>query len=279
MNGILRPSAAEEIKAVNMVSIRVRKRVLLNSWLAVLLISFFAGGKAMGAVVERRMELQDVSGKESPVVLSGYVTFRCDSNNERLPFSYHDDLSAKNVSAKGILLMLVHLEATGAGGPGHDQTDSFEYFFMDALAPRAVEVHDSSGTSFGEIVNDIPQTCYQPDRNPLAKAEVSFVQFTDGSTWGDLESATGDLSNRRETLAALDSLEHTYEQAGEDAFLEEFDRVDISLIWISSLRNGCVGSVRRAECLHQAVQRRLNAAQAHQLSIGSAAGSGTATQH
>lgn len=48
------------------------------------------------------------------------------------------------------------------------------------------------------------------------------MQFSDGSTWGDADSAQFVLDRREKTLAELDLLEHIYEQRGESAFLDEF---------------------------------------------------------
>jgi len=191
-----------------------------------LLIAMFNPTSASCSVSEQRMEIQDASDKGSPIQISGYMTLRYDSEN-RFPFSYEQSTSVKNVSSKSILLMIVHLEATS--GPGHDEKYSQEYFFGDALAPGQVEVSHDPEQRFGmSVVNGEPLP-YSKDPHPTAQGRAEFVQFSDGSTWGDADSAKDAFETRGKTLEELDLLEHLYEQAGESAFLDEFARADDSL--------------------------------------------------
>lgn len=107
---------------------------------------------------------------------------------------------------KSILLMIVHLEATS--GPGQDEKDSQEYFFGDALAPRQAEISHDPEQRFGtSVVNGEPLP-YKKDPHPAGQAHAEFVQFSDGSTWGDADSATDVFETRRKTLEELDLLEH-----------------------------------------------------------------------
>jgi len=246
---------------------RLYGRMLLTySFLGFLLTALVGPERASCAAVERRMKLQDVSAKESPISVSGYVTYRYD-DSKALPFSYQENISARNVSPKSVLLMVMHLEAEGT--PGRDETYSREYFFGDSLKPGAVEVHDGLGTSFGQAVNGVPLAVSEHDPHAAAKVRVEFVQFSDGSTWGDAGSAENVLKMRSETLAELDKLEHIYEQAGEEAFLEEFERADDYLPTISMLKHACKDKATTSNCAHGAVQRTIDAAKDHQTEMES----------
>jgi hypothetical protein len=230
------------------------------------LIAFLAPRGVSASVVERQIELHDVSGATSPIRVSGRVAFRCDSSNS-LPFSYKVSFAARNVSAKSIVMMALHIDAMGLGGPGHDEKYLQDYFFSDAVAPGDSDIHDSQQGSFGQSVNDKPMTCAEPDPNPLASVKVEFIQFGDGSTWGDPAFAKAGFERRREMLAELDRLEHVYEQAGADAFLGEFQQQDNFTIHV--LKNHCLGKEASLECLDQGILRMLGAARTHEADMGS----------
>jgi len=53
-----------------------------------------------------------------------------------------------------------------------------------------------------------------------ASVRVQFVQFTDGSIWGDRDEAAKIQLERRETLDKVTSLEQVYSERGEKAFMD-----------------------------------------------------------
>jgi hypothetical protein len=53
-----------------------------------------------------------------------------------------------------------------------------------------------------------------------ASAEIEFVQFQDGSTWGDSDTETEAFQARSATLQKLRSLQRVYAEQGEKAFLD-----------------------------------------------------------
>lgn len=211
-------------------------------------------------VGKQYIEIGDQSDKGSPIQISGQITVGYDSEN-RFPFTDQESLSIKNVSGKAILLMVVHIEATT--GPERDVHFSEEYFFDDALAPGKVEAQDFDEQRFGAtVVNGVPVP-YEPDSHPMAKARAEFVQFTDGSTWGDAASAKDVLENRRRTLAELDLLEHLYEQKGESAFLDELAQTDD----LRQLKDMCTVEAEYANCTHDGVHRTFLRAKEHEAAL------------
>ena len=112
-------------------------------------------------------------------------------------------------------------------------------------------------------------TCAGTDEHPIAKVRVEFVQFSDGSGWGDANSNSAKLvlEVRNETLAELNTLEHIYEQAGADAFLEEFAQSHDYLPTISLLKHTCQDKAKNSTCAYDAVQRAIDAAKEHQTEI------------
>jgi hypothetical protein len=229
-----------------------------------LLVALFGPSSASCSVSEQRLEIQDTSDKGSPIQISGYMTLRYDSEN-RLPFSYEESTSVKNVSAKSILLMVVRLEASS--GPSQDEKYSQEYFFGDALAPGQVEVNNNPEQRFGAAVVNGEPLPYKKDPHPAAQAHAEFVQFSDGSTWGDADSATGVLELRRKTLEELDLLEHLYEQADESAFLEEFAQADDFIGVLRQMKDRCTGKTADSKCAHNIVHRTFLTAKEHEAAI------------
>ena len=227
-------------------------------------VALLSPNSASCTVSEQRMEVHDLSDKGSPIQISGYMALRYDSEN-RFPYSYEQSTSVKNVSSKPILLMIVHLEATS--GPGEDEAYSQEYFFGDALAPGQVEVNHDPEWRFGTSVTNGEPLPYRKDPHPAAQAHAEFVQFSDGSTWGDADSAKNVLQTRRETLEELDLLEHLYEQAGESAFLDEFARADDSLNVIRQIKDGCSEKPVDPKCAHDIVHRTFLTAKKHDAAI------------
>jgi hypothetical protein len=223
--------------------------------------------RASCSVLEKQLNLEDVSGNASPLGVSGQVIFRCDDSSH-LPFSYKIRFAAKNVSGKGVLIFVLHLEVNGLGGPGHDEKYLHEYFFDDVFVPSASDVYDSRGNSFGQSVNDVPMTCAQAEPHPVARVRVEFVQFSDGLTWGDLDSARDGLAARQDAVRELDSLELTYEQAGEDAFLAQCAAKQN--FNVHSLDASCQSDRNRSECLYQALRKKIISAKTHQAGIDSA---------
>lgn len=243
-------------------------RLLSISACAFLPIIALSTNSALCSAVEQGMEIRDLSDGGSPIQISGRMTIGYDSANQ-FPFSCQKSFSIKNVSTRSILLMVVHVEATS--GPERDAHFSEEYFFGDALAPGELDVRDFPEQRFGATVVNGKTMPYKKDPRPVVQARAEFVQFSDGSTWGDADAARNEFEIRRRTLAELDRLEHIYEQAGEGVFLEEFARSDDSLNVIGQLKERCAEPTV-ANCAHSAVHRTFVAAKEHEGATTSGAG-------
>jgi hypothetical protein len=219
--------------------------VLFSSFLVPLAVLSLSS--ASDGVTTQRMEIQDLSDKGGPIQISGYMLL---------------GYEVKNVSTKSILLLIVRLEASG--GLGRDQKYSQEYFFADPLGPGQVEVNHEPEHRYGTSVVNGEPVPYKKDRHPAAQAHAEFVQFSDGSTWGDADSATDVLSIRRQTLEELDLLEHLYEQAGEGAFLDEFARTDhVASVIFRQMRDRCREKTTDSKCAYNVVHRTFLIAKEH----------------
>jgi hypothetical protein len=220
------------------------------------------------SVVERPITLKDLSPKTSPISVTGQVVLRCDSSST-MPFSYGENVLAKNVSKKAVLFMAIHIEATGPGTPPGDFNYTEDYLFSEALQPGSVETRNFPAQSFGTSVNGNQQTCEKPDPKLTATETVEFVQFSDGSIWGDKDVAQFALDARSKAISELDWLEHIYEQRGNDSFLEELSRVDdySYAIAINELKYRCKEKASDPEYCHNAIQRVLQTARGHEAAM------------
>jgi len=227
-------------------------------------VAVLSSSSASAGVTEQRTEIRDLSDKGSPIQISGYTILGYDSTNQ-FPFSLERSTSVKNVSPKSILLMVVRLEASS--GPEQDEKYSQEYFFADVLAPGQVEVNHDPEQRFGTPVVSGQSLPYKKDSHPAAQAHAEFVQFSDGSIWGDADSAINVLSIRRRTLEELDLLEHLHEQADESAFLDEFARADDFLNVIRQMKDMCREKTADSKCAYDLVHRTFLIAKEHAAAV------------
>jgi len=113
---------------------------------------------------------------------------------------------------------------------------------------------------------------YQADPHPAAEAHAEFVQFGDGSSWGNADAATNEFGLRQKTLAELDLLEHFYEQGGESAFLDELAKADDLFGVIYQLKRRCENKAAYVNCTHERVRQTLATAREHEAALNAAAG-------
>jgi hypothetical protein len=132
----------------------------------------------------------DASAPGSPLQVSGTITFTDQLSGNRVVSSNKYELTATNVSDKGIVFMLVRFRESGSRGGGtlHNiQRDNF--FGNEAIAPEKTFVLDRSNGGFQTFC------CVNPlesGRDPVAEVSVIYSEFTDGSTYGD-KSAAADI--------------------------------------------------------------------------------------
>ena len=143
-------------------------------------------------------KFQDASAKGSPISLS----IKIDSDDGK-PY-----IHAKSNSPKGVLALVAFITFSYEKGQVVPLTANQDYAFK--LEPLKL----------GEE-RDIAPAYLDPE--PGAKiteavGQVLFVQYEDGSTWGNLEAAKRLLGSRPQKLAFLKHLVETYYESGQDAF-------------------------------------------------------------
>jgi hypothetical protein len=166
------------------------------------------------------VQIKDASAPGSPVVLSGTATAK-DAGSGVLRYSLAVKVSAVNVSGRDVLLMVVERNISGLSSIGVDGPWSQEYFFStEIFSCGTAENFNHVIGPFGTSEREVDETSAAPGE-PRAIFSVVFVQFVDGSMWGNMVKAKPTLQERRSTLNMLKSLRETYAVQGEKEFVSE----------------------------------------------------------
>jgi hypothetical protein len=174
------------------------------------LMSLLLGIIAAGT--EPQIRVIDKSPATSPVTVSGIVTPPIEPGASPLPCKAK--LSFRNVSRKPIVVSVVNLHVEGECNSGWILTHEEDYFFSDhQFEPGAALTLEPTqrGLQPERVAND-------PERTPEATAAVRFVQFADGSTWGDQDEGERVLIMRQEHLRNLNELWQVYQTGGDPEF-------------------------------------------------------------
>jgi len=171
----------------------------------------------MTVAAQRETTIQIASGPSigQPVVLSGSARSTYDSGKP-FPYTFKTTLSAVNVSDKDILLVIMTTNLTGTGKYDIHDTRVDDYFFTPNVFGR------NETKTIDNLVGPLSEPEGPVELEPLeprAVADVRFVQFFDGSTWGDSASGAGALQDRRSTWNRLKLLIDKYRTGGEQDFV------------------------------------------------------------
>ncbi len=220
----------------------------------------------MSCSAQVKIAMRDVSGRHSPIRVSGAISFE-DKPGEAMRYTYRLDGSVKNASRKAALLIVIHFTDGGVNAPGLDYVYSDERFF----GPDELKSGESEPTRCGTIpmpvsyVNGVPvDEDVGPNAIPFAKSEVLFVQFADGTTWGDAKQAHMVLGSRVKTRTELGRLRGVLGEHGEEALTDQLskDAQSFEFPCIGGLFNEC--ERKKADCLVQGLHAMINAADRHQ---------------
>jgi|KBSMisStaDraftv2_1062788.scaffolds.fasta_scaffold30690_2 hypothetical protein len=101
---------------------------------------------------------------------------------------------------------------------------------------------------------------------PKATAKVEFVQFEDGSVWGNKNSAIDAFDTRARRLHFLNVLEQTYNEGGEQNFLDKLSTTS-DVFLIDLLKSACQekGEGSYFDCIHNGIVRLLEIAKKYEM--------------
>ena len=159
---------------------------------------------ALHAATDQVVAVEDVSG--GPISFSGSVHFQESADGQTR--SRDGEVKGTNTSSREIIAISATVNATG--GVIYHTHDFFTK--KHGLMP---------GDSFfipvvGMAHSDSPISEEVP---PSAKATLVFVQFADGTFWGDQKAIDKITANRQQSEAMLRNLLDIYHTQGEKAFV------------------------------------------------------------
>jgi hypothetical protein len=210
--------------------------------------------------------MRDISAQSSPVEVSAILSFD-DDPAQSLRYSSQVKGYLQNKSGKDTLLVVLHFSGSGTRAAALDLMYQKEYFFsLDVLKKGKSELFRSSLARFGVASingHPIPESEDELGSGAArATAETVFVQFADGTTWGDSESARDAFIERRQTLEELGRLDAILRDQGEQALRQELSNSDLVLPCVGSLRSSC--SAKTDSCLGDGLHSMIEAAQQHE---------------
>lgn len=141
--------------------------------------------------------ITDSSVSGSPLQVTGNVKFTDQFSGNSVVSSSEYELKATNVSGKGIVFMSVRFREAGTRGGGILHNIQLDNFFRDEeIAPDETFVLDQSagGIQTACCINPL-----ESGTDPVAELSVLYVEFADGSTYGD-KSESADILTRRSLI-------------------------------------------------------------------------------
>jgi hypothetical protein len=243
-------------------------RLLTLPILATLVVMFLAAG-AFASPVESTLSITNVSQPGSPITIVGTVNVN-EHTSVQFPYSFRTEVSLTNVSPKAVLAMVVMTDIRNATEIDLNNTRKDDYFFgSDSFEPNTVVMVDDTLGPYGKPRAEAE---LEPKR-PTAIAKVEFVQFADGSVWGDPAAGKDLLRERRLALDELRFLENTSRMKGEQQFVEELEKPSqlSAILNLQQLYNSNEGD---ASAVLQKIASMLEQANLHRRTMRSAT-----TQH
>jgi hypothetical protein len=125
------------------------------------------------------------------------------------------NVSGHNLTAKPMVLVVANIYSTGYEGVKQTMYYQHDFFFkQNEIAPSS----DFEITDISWNVHVLPQG-NAPRTAPHAEGETLFVQFADGTTWGDSKNGLKALTERKQAEELLKAMVSAYQSGGESALL------------------------------------------------------------
>jgi hypothetical protein len=157
------------------------------------------------SLAAQTIPIADSSAVGSPISLRGTITFG--------PSTVSDcSVTGHNNSSRMIVAFVLDLRAVLPDGQPFWYTQSHDHFLKDEAMLNMASPKPKLDFDAYLDCGDAPFAA--PTTQPQATIEVKFVQFDDGSTWGDGAAVQRVMLQRRETLAYMNLLEAAYAKGG-----------------------------------------------------------------
>lgn len=182
---------------------------------------------AAGQVVT--LQVTDVSANGSPIHISGSVivaesiesSVRCQviRASRCSVASLQKNITMRNTGSRPIVAYVASLRVRTPNGNfeggNYESDDTFGALFMPG---QSESWPSGSGTEIR------PQPADLKPATPAAEAQVLFVQFDDGTAFGDRKAGDNLLFRRQQSLESLAQLDAIYTKQGEQAFIQAVEQ-------------------------------------------------------
>ncbi len=148
----------------------------------------------------------DKSDPGSPLKISGTASFSELIVADSVTSSSNFRVEARNMSGTAIVLLLAYLDEAGPNGGETHHPIYIDHFFWGDIAPG--ESFELARGRSGRRTSALRINPLGPAADPEAEVSVQYVQFVDGSTFGDEATAKDILDQRPVILGALRRLNH-----------------------------------------------------------------------
>src|ERR1039458_8535942 len=219
--------------------------------------------------------LTDKTAAASPFQVSGRFLLQEAVHGNQLEWSWGQKAAIKNVSSKAVLLFIATFTEIGRypkgqhAAPGDGPTYVIEddrFFGENLIRPgESVTLRDTEpgAPNVACCINPMAEK-----RDPIAEYCLRFVQFADGSTFGDPAEARDAFAMRETVLRGLRELVQSYNQHGEQAFLTEMKQ---QVSWSGTSIFAQIRTIFKEKGIDSAVERAqqiLAIAESHEALIG-----------
>lgn len=171
------------------------------------------------------LQVTDVSANGSPIHISGSVivaesiesSARCQvvRASRCSVTSLQKNITMRNIGSRPIVAYVASLRGRTPNGNFEGANYESDETFGALFVPGQTESWPSGG---GTEVR--PQPADLKPTTPAAEARIVFVQFADGTTFGDAKAGEPLLLLRQQSLESLAQLDALYVTQGEQAFIQ-----------------------------------------------------------
>jgi hypothetical protein len=168
-------------------------------------------GRSQAQAQTTVVAIQDTSAADSPLKIAGHVSIQEDSTDISMGSRFSMDAALTNTSSKPIMTYHILLDIKSASSIGEDAEYGDDRFFGDEMIAQP-----GSTVALTEDWSPWHSTPIKKNARPNrstaeVNATVVFVQFADGSRFGDDKWATRLRADRNTTIASLALTLKTYQ--------------------------------------------------------------------
>jgi hypothetical protein len=160
----------------------------------------------------------DKSSAGNPLTNTGSTLFTEASGMDGAFIAHKDDWSVTNVSQKPIVAMVVTMQIRDDDRVVIERLEEFDAFFYPTLLNPGQTISPFSQDFFATHPVD---SKYVPLSSPRCEVTTRWVQFSDGTSFGDPSYARSLGQSRIALLNNLEELKAVYSREGLDKFAEQ----------------------------------------------------------